>query len=72
MTEWAPRLFAWPRTVAEDWMARPHRNSDEPSGGHVHLGFWSLWASPEGFAGYDRQGNLSWEASVILGLKRAI
>jgi hypothetical protein len=26
--------------------------------GDVHLGFWSLWASPEGFAGYDRFGNL--------------
>ncbi|KFA61114.1 hypothetical protein S40285_10522 [Stachybotrys chlorohalonatus IBT 40285] len=24
----------------------------------VHLGFWALWASPEGFAGYDRYGHL--------------
>jgi hypothetical protein len=51
--------FRWPRTVANDWMSRPHGiTTTENNAGHVHLGFWAMWASPEGFAGYDRDGNL--------------
>jgi hypothetical protein len=53
-------------------MARPYETSDEPSGGHVHLGFWSLWASPEGFVGYGRQGLLLCKDSVILSLRQAL
>jgi hypothetical protein len=71
-TEWAPRFFAWPRTVATDWITEPNINSSEPNGGHVHLGFWSLWASPEGFAGFDRQGHVSSEDSIITSVKQAL
>ena len=40
-------------------MSRPKEDRLAPSQkGDVHLGFWSLWAAPEGFAGYDGCGNL--------------
>ena len=40
-------------------MSRPNETLvTEQEGALVHLGFWFLWASPEGFAGYDRKGGL--------------
>jgi alpha-beta hydrolase superfamily lysophospholipase len=53
-------------------MTSPNIKRDQPNGGHVHLGFWSLWASPEGFAGYDRQGEVSSTDSVITSIKQAL
>jgi Lipase (class 3) len=54
-----PSCFSWPRAVAEDWISRPRPELvGNEDAGLVHLGFWSLWASPEGFAGYDREGQL--------------
>lgn len=47
--------MGWPRTVALDWMSRPYDTLRvEQEGALAHLGFWSLWASPEGFAGHGR------------------
>lgn len=40
--------------------------------GNVHLGFWSLWASPEGFARYDTKGNLSNDNSVLEKVTQAL
>jgi len=58
-TQSASNFFAWPRKVATYWVSRPYNQPIiERHNGHVHLGFWSLWASPEGFAGYDNCGNL--------------
>ncbi|KAH8194183.1 hypothetical protein TruAng_011653 [Truncatella angustata] len=69
-TQWCPSFFAGPRRIAADWLARPYsefpgqgtdgdaRHLDQLKDGHVHLGFWSLWASPEGFAGYNNEGRL--------------
>lgn len=49
------------------------RTRPEESLGTAHLGFWSLWASPEGLAGYDGDGNLdSAKPGVILGVKAAL
>jgi hypothetical protein len=40
-------------------MFRPQgRNVADKGNLLVHLGFWALWASAEGFAGYDRFGEL--------------
>jgi hypothetical protein len=56
---WARRVFAWNRRVAAGLIYRPEGHLDaERTNPLVHLGFWALWASPEGFAGYDHQGNL--------------
>ncbi|KAH8770739.1 hypothetical protein F5883DRAFT_713360, partial [Diaporthe sp. PMI_573] len=58
-TQRAQRLFSGSRRVAADWVSRPYReNISQRKDGNVHLGFWSLWASQEGFAGYDDQGAL--------------
>ncbi|KAG4279178.1 hypothetical protein FPRO04_13678 [Fusarium proliferatum] len=58
-TQWAPALFSGSRRVAADWVSRPYEESlAQRQYGHVHLGFWSLWASQEGFAGYNGQGDL--------------
>lgn len=40
--------------------------------GNVHLGFWSLWASPEGFARYDTDGNLLNDNSVLKRVTEAL
>ena len=65
--------------VAADWISRPNHNRTGPRTapeeqlGGVHLGFWSLWASPEGFAGYDGDGNLDTvNEGVILRVKDAL
>ncbi|KAK5079530.1 hypothetical protein LTR70_009188 [Exophiala xenobiotica] len=59
-TQGASNFCAWPRKVAAYWVSRPYNKPvTERQNGHVHLGFWSLWASPEGFAGYDSCGSLS-------------
>lgn len=59
ITRRAPGFFSVPRRVAADWISRPSGESlTQRHDGLVHLGFWSLWASPEGFAGYTRQGVL--------------
>ncbi|EON68821.1 hypothetical protein W97_08079 [Coniosporium apollinis CBS 100218] len=71
-TGWARRFFTWPRTVAGDWMTRPNEPPNELNGGHVHLGFWSLWASPEGFAGYNREGCVSSKESVLHSVRKAL
>ncbi|KAH7138647.1 Alpha/Beta hydrolase protein [Dendryphion nanum] len=71
-TRWAHWFFTWPRTVAGDWMNKPSSCSNEPNNGHVHLGFWSLWASPEGFAGYDREGCVSSETGVLQSIRTAL
>jgi Lipase (class 3) len=47
-------LFYLPRLSAADWISRPDQDRIAlPNRGTVHLGFWALWATPEGFAGYD-------------------
>jgi hypothetical protein len=53
-------------------MVEPKTHTSEPNGGHVHLSFWSLWASPEGFAGYNQDGTLSTEDSVIRSIQQAL
>lgn len=71
----AHNWLGWPRTVANDWMNRPHESpKPENNAGDVHLGFWALWASPEGFAGYNRDGKLidGPDAKIIQQVKEAI
>lgn len=52
-------IWSWPRKVAAGAISRPQGNKVADTGNLlVHLGFWALWASPEGFAGYDRAGEL--------------
>ena len=60
------KLFAHSRIVAANWLSTP--NSDRIGNairGDVHLGFWSLWASPEGFAGYAAEPGEDGEPSLI-------
>jgi hypothetical protein len=67
--------FKPPRTVAAEWMSRGSpEESTLDNAGHVHLGFWALWASHEGFAGYDEWGNLPEDekAKIILQVRTAI
>jgi hypothetical protein len=71
-TSLAPRLFTLSRIVARYWMERPNIYSSEQNAGYVHLGFWSLWASPEGFAGYDSKGNVLHNDSVITSFRQAL
>jgi hypothetical protein len=40
--------------------------------GNVHLGFWSLWSSPEGFARYDTDGKLLNDNSVLKKVTEAL
>ena len=48
-----------PRRVAAGLISRPQGIHVADKGNLlVHLGFWALWASAEGFAGYDRFGKL--------------
>lgn len=67
-------VFNPARVSAADWISRPSHDRIATSGlGDVHLGFWSLWASPEGFAGYDRQGNLrEREPGILLKVHEAL
>ncbi|KAK8007070.1 hypothetical protein PG989_001060 [Apiospora arundinis] len=75
--EWTRRARGWfsgPRRVAADWISRPYCQP-QPQGQdrQVHLGFWSLWASQEGFSGYDGQGDLPGDRrGVIQHLRRAL
>ncbi|KFA56326.1 hypothetical protein S40293_11255 [Stachybotrys chartarum IBT 40293] len=58
-SNWARDYLAWPRQVAAGLIYRPDGYvNTELRYPLVHLGFWALWASPEGFAGYDRYGHL--------------
>ncbi|CAH0044692.1 unnamed protein product [Clonostachys solani] len=64
-SNWARCCFPWPRQVAAGLIYRPGGYVDTgPSYPLVHLGFWALWASPEGFAGYDHYGHLWKEKEV--------
>jgi hypothetical protein len=76
MTGWAPQLFSWPRTVGKHWMISPNTSPNQSKQGHVHLGFWSLWASPEGFAGYLAEpadnSDINRVDSVIFSLREAL
>ncbi|KAJ9614400.1 hypothetical protein H2200_002536 [Cladophialophora chaetospira] len=78
-------LFYPMRASAADWISRPNHDriaTSNPSRrvvdtdhGDVHLGFWSLWASPEGFAGYDRSGDLPTSAEkrrLLLKVQEAL
>jgi len=68
-----PGFFGWPRTVAAHWMSCPYDDPiTERVNEHVHLGFWSLWASPEGFAGYDEWRRLSNDSSNYRILEKVI
>ncbi|KAK5056195.1 hypothetical protein LTR84_012748 [Exophiala bonariae] len=50
--------WVWPRRVGADLVSKPSGESiTARNDGHVHLGFWALWASPEGFAGFDDRAN---------------
>jgi pimeloyl-ACP methyl ester carboxylesterase len=71
-TSWAPGLFRRSRIVARYWIERPNIWSSQRNAGYVHLGFWSLWASPEGFAGYGAKGGASYENSVMTSLRQAL
>jgi hypothetical protein len=54
--------FTYPRKVGAGLVFHPHGDRVyNRENGLVHLGFWALWASPEGFAGYNRKGHL-WTA----------
>lgn len=45
--------------MAAGWISQPYGyNVHSRRDGLVHLGFWSLWFSAEGFAGFDRYGQL--------------
>ncbi|PNP38782.1 hypothetical protein TGAMA5MH_09005 [Trichoderma gamsii] len=58
-SNWMRRCFVRPRQVAAGLIFRPDGGvMSGQSSPLVHLGFWALWASPEGFAGYGRDGNL--------------
>ena len=52
-------------------MSRPYGDAiSERGNGLVHLGFWALWASAEGFGGYDRDGNL-WKDQTPNAVQRS-
>ncbi|KAF1926982.1 uncharacterized protein M421DRAFT_28883, partial [Didymella exigua CBS 183.55] len=53
-------------------MTRPNNCANELYSGHVHLRFWSLWASPEGFAGYDQEGNVLSKDGVLKSIRKVI
>jgi hypothetical protein len=53
-------------------MTRANSQQNNLGGGRVHLGFWSLWASPEGFAGYCRKGDILREPSVMNSIRGAL
>jgi hypothetical protein len=60
-SNWCNCVYGWPRKTASGLLSRPRGDAFSGYGnGLVHLGFWALWAAPEGFAGYDRNGYL-WE-----------
>lgn len=58
-------ILSGPRKTAVGLISRPDGNHVEDENNRlVHLGFWALWASPEGFAGYDRDGHLWMEQKM--------
>lgn len=75
-TSQSPSAYPWPRKVAMDWMSKGSHSKEEMASlggyGNVHLGFWSLWASPEGFARYDKRGKLADDNSVLAKVTEAL
>jgi hypothetical protein len=66
-SNWMRNYFVWPREVAGGLISRPYPDAiSDRRNGLVHLGFWALWASPEGFAGYNRDGHL-WTNQIVNG-----
>jgi hypothetical protein len=79
-TYWGTLILQWTswsrcsciRRIAAGLIHRPNgrhdsRQEEDPL---VHLGFWALWASPEGLAGYNEQGELWQDGNALEPQKR--
>ena len=67
------KMFSHSRLVAADWLSRPDKDRiRDADKGDVHLGFWSLWASPEGFAGYKAQPSGTNARSTLIASPRIL